>query len=61
VQSIGYNAAEISDVAGRVQPGIQDFMSILGDPVSVLMTFINDIQYRLSKKYLDLRVIAAVL
>ena len=34
VESLGQNAGEISDIGGRVQPGIQDFMHVLGDPVS---------------------------
>jgi hypothetical protein len=33
IQSLSANTLEISEIAGRVHPGIQDVMSVLGDTV----------------------------
>lgn len=35
IQSISANTIEISETSGRVHPGIQDLMSVLGDTVSL--------------------------
>ena len=39
IQSISANTLEISETSGRVHPGIQDLMSVLGDTVSMTTPF----------------------
>ena len=35
IQSVSANTLEVSEISGRVHPGIQDVMSIFGDMVSL--------------------------